>query len=203
MLALSPKARNQARIAGLVCAAYGTAMFATHAYVKARQSHPVVPVVFQHPTTLVPKKRSPKQTTAKVSRPWGAETESRPLTSATSERTQVETSNPPPTPPGGGTVSNSSQITPVSTPAAPVTMIAPAPLVSGGGMAPHSQGFIPSGAPGMAQQFRPDYRGPVFPGQRPPNYPNLHSSRPPPPMPRGAPRAAWGNHPTAPPPRHK
>ena len=203
MFALSPKARNQARIAGFVCAAYGTAMFATHAYVKARQSHPVAPVVFQHPATPVTKKRSSKQLAAKTSQHWGTVTESRPLPAATSERTQVETSNPPPIPPGGGTTVNATQVAPASTAAAPATVIAPAAIVSGGGRAPYSQGFVPNGPPGTVQQFRPDYRGPVFPGQRPPNYPNWHGNRPSPPMPRGAPRPAWGNHPTAPPPRHK
>jgi hypothetical protein len=190
MFALSPKARRQARIAGLVCAAYGTAMFATHAYVTAHQSHRVAPVVFKHPVTPVPRKRSPKQEGAKTSQAWGTAAESPVSAVSASEQTQPAVSSPAPGPPGDG-------------PAVVATQPIPPVIVPGGGTTSNSQGFVPAIAPGMVQGFRPGYRGPASAGQQPPNYPNSHGNHPPPPMPRGAQRAAGGNHPPTPPPRHK
>jgi len=190
MFALSPKARRQARVAGLVCAAYGTAMFLTHAYVAAHQFHRVAPVVFKHPVTPVPRKRSPKQEGAKTSQAWGTAAESPASPVPASEQTQTAGSSPAPGPPGGG-------------PAIVPTQAIPAVIVPGGGTAPNSQGFVPASAPDRVQGFRPAYRGLVPLGQQPSNYSNSRGNRPPPPMPRGTQRAAGGNHPPAPPPRHR
>ena len=203
MFALSPKARKQARIAGLVCAAYGIAMFGTHAYVKAHKSQPVAPVVFRRPTSQIPKKRSPKQLTTKTSRASESAKEKPSPAATTSERTPIEASSQPPSSPSGNTAVNSTQVAPMSTVAVPGPVTAPAVIVSGGGTAPSSQGFIPNGGPGMVQGPRPNYRGPVASGPRPPNYPNSQGNRPPPQMPRGAPRPAGAGHPTGPPLRRK
>ena len=202
MFALSPKARWQARIAGLVCAAYGTAMFATHAYVKAHQSHRASPVVFKHPVTPVPRKHSSKQDATKTSRAWGTAAKSPASAVTTSEQTQRAMSSPAPGPPGGGQAVGPTEAIPASA-AAPATMAAPAVIVLGGGTAPNSQDPVPASAPGMVPRPRSVVREPVAPGQRPPNSPGLYGNRPPPQIPRGAPRAAGGNRPPAPPPRHK
>jgi hypothetical protein len=203
MFALSPKARRQARIAGLVCAAYGTAMFATHAYVKARQSRLTPPVVIQHQATPVTKKHSPKQEATKTARAWGSAAQPPASAASTPEQTQLAAPSPSPSPASGGTAVVSPSVAPASTAAASATITAPPVIVSGSGAAPSSQGFIPYGAPGTTPRSQPDFRGPIPPGQRPPTYPSPYGNRPPPQMPRGAPRAAAGNHPSAPPPRHK